>query len=301
MADEEDLKLLMSGATDLSKCDFRGADLSGMDLSQRDFSNCLFENAICTRTRFDGSDFRGARLMKMKADHASFNECNFHGVQFAFINLTGASLRSVNGAGASFLHAKLEGADLSGSNFGDANLDADTVLTNAVADKATNFLRLKLMRGISRDPLFKEYTYDKGMLVRRTVPLDGDDVSTGTTSLAASEYQASAEPFQAPASDRMVRFDHNAEAYKEVSAKLDAVLEILRGSNEDIQNAEEISESVSFARSLWGRLEIPYMTAKIGIIMALEDAIALAKKEALAVALTAARAAVVDYLGRFLR
>ena len=177
MADSEDLKLLRSGELDLSRCDFRETDLSGMDLRGRDFTHSLFNKSQCEGTRFDGSDFRGAKVSFMKAKNANFDNCNFGNTHFGYTDLTGASLVAVRARGTMFQHTKLSGADIRGADFSGGRMDADSVLQGIIADNETNFDRLNILRPTSRDPLFANYIFDKGVLRKGKTNANPTDLS----------------------------------------------------------------------------------------------------------------------------
>jgi uncharacterized protein YjbI with pentapeptide repeats len=169
MADSEDLRLLLSGAIDLSRCDFREADLSGMDLRNRNFSHCHFEKSRCIGTLFDGSDLRNAKVSFMIARNAQFDGCQLESLHFGFTDLSGASLRNVKASRAVFQSAKLIGANLQGALLAGGSIDVDTVLEGVTADELTNFEGLKVLRPTSRNPLFSGYEFSDGLLRRKSV------------------------------------------------------------------------------------------------------------------------------------
>jgi hypothetical protein len=167
MADSEDLKLLMSGEIDLSRCDFRGANLKGMDLRGRDFSHSLLEKAECEGTQFGDCNFEGAKFRFMQAPNAVFDGCILKSIHFGFVNLTGASLRNADATNAVFQNVKLANANLSSANLSNGQMDADTSLDGVITNNETRFDSLKVLRPTSRNPIFKDYTFEKGKLVRK--------------------------------------------------------------------------------------------------------------------------------------
>jgi uncharacterized protein YjbI with pentapeptide repeats len=169
MADSEDLKLLASGELDLSRCDFRDADLSGMDLRGRNFSYCLFKKAKCEGTRFDGSDFRNSKVSFMRAKGATFNGCDLTSLHFGYTDLSDASLKDVKANQTIFQHTKLLRANIQGASLGGGRMDVDTVLEGIISDERTDFDGLKVLRPTSRNPLFRDYTFENGTLRRRSV------------------------------------------------------------------------------------------------------------------------------------
>ncbi|QIG80841.1 pentapeptide repeat-containing protein [Stakelama tenebrarum] len=297
MADSEDMKRLASGEIDLSRCDFREADLSGMDLSGRNFSYSLFEKARCEKTKFTNSNFQGAKVSFIRAPNANFDGCNLQRLHFGYSELSGSSMRAVRGAGARFQHAKLDGVDIRGSDFSSGNIDPDTNLSGIVVDDQTNFEGLGVLRPTSRNPVFADYEFDNGTLRRidreraisqhvevSSVSGDGDPDLSGV-----GEYSA-------PASDGIVRFDHNDPHYLRVSKELGDAIDSLRTTNEHIENREDALQAMQYAKSLWERLELPLMTAKVGIVMAIDDALSLIGKASVGLVVAAAKAAVVDYI-----
>ena len=87
MADEEDLKILCNGATDLTMCDFRGANLNNLDLSGRDFTGALLDNCIAIETNFNECNFEKASLNHLNAEKSSFcgthvGQTLIHGLEF---------------------------------------------------------------------------------------------------------------------------------------------------------------------------------------------------------------------------
>ncbi len=169
MADSEDLKLLMSGELDLSRCDFREANLSGMDLRNRNFSHCLLENAKCEGTHFDGSDFRNAKVSFMQAKNANFNDCILTGLHFGYTDLSGTSLKRAKATKTIFQHTKLSGADIRGASLGGGQMDVDTTLNGVVSDQRTDFEGLKVLRSTSRNPLFQDYSFENGVLRKQAM------------------------------------------------------------------------------------------------------------------------------------
>jgi hypothetical protein len=168
MADSEDLKLLMSGELDLNRCDFREAKLSGLDLRGRNFSHCLFERAQCEGTQFGGSDFRAAKVSFMKAKSAVFDDCNLEGLHFGYADLSDASFKNAKANRTHFQHVNLNGANLQNAQFKGASIDADTTLKGTLSNANTSFEGLKVLRPVSRDPLFKNYTFKDGVLHLQT-------------------------------------------------------------------------------------------------------------------------------------
>lgn len=186
MADSIDLELLKSGELDLSRCDFRDAKLDGMDLRGRNFSHTLFERASCEGTRFDGSDFQGAQVSFIKAKNAVFDGCKLLHLHFGYADLQGASFKGAVADRTRFQHAKLDGANLEGTLMRGGAIDADTTLIDAFSDEDTDFEGLQVLRPTSRDPLFKDYDFDKGKLHLRTRNAGSAEANTPNKMLSDS-------------------------------------------------------------------------------------------------------------------
>lgn len=80
----------------------------------------------------------------------------------------------------------------------------------------------------------------------------------------------------APAADRIVRFDHNQPEYLEIKQGLDEVYDIFRSANDLPIDGDERGRLVSglaAARSLWEAAQLKIIQVKIGVILAVEDAL----------------------------
>lgn len=304
MADSEDMKLLASGELDLSRCDFREADLSGMDLSGRNFSHSLLQKSKCHNTNFSGSNFAGAQVSFIKASNANFNGCNLRRLHFGYPELSGSTMREVSGIGAIFQHANLDNVDMRGADFSSGSVDADTSLNGIIADMQTKFDGLKLLRPTSRDRLFQDYEFKNGELHRRAA-----NVSDAVERIAASASVPHSDGtrfsdgtgYAAPASDRIVQFNHNDPEYQSIAQSFDDAIEAIRATNEHIDGKEGALQSLQYAGDLWRRFELSVTLAKVGIVMAIDDALNLVGKAAAAVAIEAIKASVVDYIRRNLQ
>lgn len=301
MADPEDLKALTSGMRDLSHCDFRGADLSNLDLSDRDFTNSLFQKAKCHRTNFSRSNFTNAKMSFADATGASFDECKMPRMHFGYTKLGGASLKNVDGIGAIFQHVVLTQADLSGADFSGGKIDQDTILEGAKRDALTNFDKVKLIRSTARHPLFEGYVFHRGVLRRLDDAENREmyDLSAPVLSAeeSASEFSAHEEVL-APASDREVRFDHNDPGYREARKAIHDAYEAVRKSNEHIENRESALSALSYVQDIWDRVSVSVTVVRVGVVMALEDALELLRETGLKIIIETAKNVVVDFIRR---
>lgn len=85
----------------------------------------------------------------------------------------------------------------------------------------------------------------------------------------------------APASDRLVPLNHNDPEYIEIRDEIEALHEEFRTSNEVCQSSDErdrIARSLDSASRLWSAAELKITQIRVGIILAVEDAIAALDK-----------------------
>ncbi len=167
MADEVDLELVRSRTKDLSKTDLRRADLSGMDLSGADLSGAKLDWIIADRANLANANLSEARVVG-----ASFFEANLSGALLprvlTSVKFNGANLRnakvSISGSNIDFSLADISGADFVGSVFSeDVNFDG------VISDNETRFDGVEMLRSTSRYPIFSNYDYSGGRLVRKSV------------------------------------------------------------------------------------------------------------------------------------
>ncbi|WGM39465.1 pentapeptide repeat-containing protein [Caulobacter sp. NIBR1757] len=178
MADADDLDLLFSGASDLSKCDFRSADLSGIDLRGRNLDGCLFAKANLTGANLSGmrlpgvvlsqTDLSGADLSGADLSTAQMIKTNFQGANLKAANFTASRSRGGKPTGAALYGAKFDRADLRGADFRGVSMNEECTLDDVVVDENTLFDGVKLLRALSRLPAFTMYSFERGELVQRT-------------------------------------------------------------------------------------------------------------------------------------
>ena len=107
----------------------------------------------------------------------------------------------------------------------------------------------------------------------------------------------------APASDRVVRFNHNAPEAEKISAQIAELKESVRGANGpeiDEQERERVFAALNIAQEFWQSGNLRLIQLKVGVVMAVEDAGILlaktAKHVAAAVLVDAIKAFVKNYL-----
>ena len=95
------------------------------------------------------------------------------------------------------------------------------------------------------------------------------------TDLARLRSEKIDEAAIAPASDRVVKLDHNSAAYKEIAAAFDEAIDLAdRHKPNEVSGDEHASlvAGLRAARELWRSFELSMMQIEIGILMALEKA-----------------------------
>jgi DNA-binding MarR family transcriptional regulator len=92
-------------------------------------------------------------------------------------------------------------------------------------------------------------------------------------------------PAVAPASDRLVRIDHNQPGYQEILTGLSEVRDAVRGANDlGEEERDRLVASLGAAESLWQAGQLKMIQIKIGVVMAVQDAAAALGATAKAVA-----------------
>ena len=165
MADSEDIRLLELDDKDLQRCDFSGysavgrtfvgLDFRGAILKLADFSNCRFESCNFQEAQLDSANFTASRFTGCQFNHVAFavnfDKAVFEGGEFKCL-VTRSKFRN-----ASFVRVNVKGL-----RFGD-----DNNLEEATADSATDFEGVKMPRALSRLPIFSQYMFERGELVRK--------------------------------------------------------------------------------------------------------------------------------------
>lgn len=84
-----------------------------------------------------------------------------------------------------------------------------------------------------------------------------------------------------PASDRVVRFNHNSPEALEISAKIAELSESLRGANDpeiDEQERSRIHSALEVSKQIWSSGQFKLIQLKVGVLLAVEDAALLLAK-----------------------
>lgn len=90
---------------------------------------------------------------------------------------------------------------------------------------------------------------------------------------------------EAPAADRIVKFDHNLPEYLKVVEGISELRESVRADNEiDPDERDRLTASLEAAAGLWQASQIKIIQLKIGVVMAVQDAAKALEKTARAVA-----------------
>ncbi|MBP2560355.1 uncharacterized protein YjbI with pentapeptide repeats [Neorhizobium galegae] len=167
MADDIDLQAARSREKDLARRDLKNAHLEGLDLTNVDLTGAHIEQA-----NFSGANLSGATLNKAHTMNADMSHANLSGVVanstvLFGVNLSGADLRHAKLVSSHFSRVKLHGADLRNANFRNARLNDGTDFTDCVVDDTTIFDGAHILRPLSRQPAFRFYEVERGILVRR--------------------------------------------------------------------------------------------------------------------------------------
>lgn len=208
-------------------------------------------------------------------------------------------MRDALATGARFQNAKLDGVDMRGANFSSGQINADTVLDNIIADEKTDFEDLDVLRSTSRNPLFEAYRFDSGKLRKRLSPAVAkrDQIERShTTTHSVSTRFSDGSGYAVPASDRIVYFDHNDPEHQRITDRLDNVIDELRTTNEHIENKESALQSMHYVKSLWERVAMSITMVRIGITMAIDDALILVGKATVALSISAVKTSIVEYI-----
>lgn len=78
-----------------------------------------------------------------------------------------------------------------------------------------------------------------------------------------------------PASDRIVRLDHNSRDYQSVNSAIADLIEGVRVTNSETMSEADrsrLTSALSAAAALWSSVELKVIQIKVGIVLALEDA-----------------------------
>ena len=125
--------------------------------------------------------------------------------------------------------------------------------------------------------------------------------SAGTTPTSTStQFRDFAEAQIVPASDRVVRFDHNNPDYAKIAEGISEVREAVRATNDGEAKPEErerILAALDAAQNFWRATQVKVIHLKVGVLLALEDALKLLTSTAKAVA----AALVVDTFKAFVK
>ena len=90
--------------------------------------------------------------------------------------------------------------------------------------------------------------------------------------VALSAATMSPNEAAAPASDRLVSFNHNEATYVQIACGLADLKEAVRASNglEEVER-DRLSRSVSAAEELWRSVQLRVIQVKVGVLLTVED------------------------------
>lgn len=164
MADADDLILLNSGHKDLQGCDLSAYSTKDRIFLGVDFRRANLSNSVFTRCNFEGCQFGSATLQSTDFSSSRFVGCSFDSdhirVKFDDVVFEGGELRGLI-ISCSFENATFVGVRAKDILFGDNN-----TLSNAYAERSSDFQGARMPRALSKASLFSGYRFEGGALVR---------------------------------------------------------------------------------------------------------------------------------------
>ena len=167
MADDDDIAEMEAGNIDLVRRDFRGAKITGLNLSGRDFSGAHLEKMDVSLLDLSGSNLSGAMTTGLIARGANLSGVKAPSTAVHMVDFRGANLRNANFARALFAQADLSECDIRGADFSGAVLNEGSSFNDCVVDETTKFDGASIYRPLAKQPAFKFYRVERGLLTRR--------------------------------------------------------------------------------------------------------------------------------------
>ena len=177
MADAEDIARFRAGESDLSQSDFRNADLSNADFRGRHLQGSKFEHAQLLGANFEGCDLTNTHLHNSSAIGANFSYAIMPRPIVA-ANFSSAILVGANFENNIFAGCLFQKADLRGANFRRSKFQDDNNLSDAIFDDDTDFEGAEVLRPLSRLPIFRNYSFNRGVLSRNHAQEIATDAAT---------------------------------------------------------------------------------------------------------------------------
>ena len=173
-----------------------------------------------------------------------------------------------------------------------AGVEQDLWLSAAGARRAESLMKFQGEPPIGRSNLLDPIEPSPPPIERHGLPAGVSEASGRifvTEGDAPVDFGGPGDLFvtMAPSSDGLVRFDHNAPEYAEIATGLANVREDVRGLNDsgvDPIERERVLASFDAAQTLWKSTQLKIIQVKVGILMALDDAVKILGKSAKAVA-----------------
>lgn len=166
MADEEDIRALRDGNSDLVRRDFRDAELQGLSLRDRDFTQAHLERSNLSRSDLTAGNFSQANIAHANLSFATLALSFFQGSIFG-VNFTGADLRGAIFSRCLFTQSNFANADLRGTDFSHSQIQEGTTFEGAIVDETTRFDGVGILRATARQDAFRFYAVDRGTLIRK--------------------------------------------------------------------------------------------------------------------------------------
>lgn len=215
----------------MARRDFRGADLSDLDLRNRDFTGAHFDKANARGADFSGSTLQGAHTVGMQAPSANLARVTAPSSVFVNVDFNKANLREGGFDRSHFTKVDLRGADLRGTSFRNAHFNQGTDLDGALTDSETVFDGATILRPLARQPAFRFYRVERGVLIRN----EGSPTDVAESS--------GPQPGSAPAG--------SASAAKSVHFNTDGPPQFLEGEGEFAVDYRSHDGRIIFGRDDW--------------------------------------------------
>lgn len=167
MADEQDLKDLHSGDTDMARRDFRNADLSNLNLENRDFSGAHLEGANLSCSNLSGATFTQAHLSNCRMRYTILSEAIISNTSLYSVDFEGANFQNSRCSGSHFAKTNISNSKLEGADFQRCHFNEGTTLEGCSINEKTLFDNANVFRPLSRQPAFFYYRVERGILVRK--------------------------------------------------------------------------------------------------------------------------------------
>lgn len=157
---------MSSGDIDLVGRDFRAADLSKNQLVNRDFTRAHLENAKLVYADITISNFNHAFLSNLNASFSIAREIIANHTAIVLVDFSNSDLSHAKLQHAHFTRANFDNANLCGANFTGAFINEGSSFKDCLVDDDTLFDNVHIFRPLAREPAFRNYRVERGVLIR---------------------------------------------------------------------------------------------------------------------------------------